>query len=102
MKSLLEPLLVLLLAWALGSVIVDLQLSAYVVSSLQGQLESAYLPTIVFVLSGLVALCTGSSWGTMASAPPKQTPEAQTAVELPFWHPPTHSRQDLPGGWEHL
>lgn len=69
MKSLLEPLLVLLLAWALGSVIVQLQLSAYVVSSLQGQLQPAYLPTIVFVLSGLVALCTGSSWGTMASAP---------------------------------
>lgn len=66
MKSLVEPLMVLILAWALGAVVQATRLSAYVVAALGDSLDVGYLPTVVFLLSGLVAMATGSSWGTMA------------------------------------
>ena len=66
MRPLVEPLMVLILAWALGAVVQATKLSAYVVAALGSSLDVAYLPTVVFVLSGLVSMATGSSWGTMA------------------------------------
>lgn len=65
MKELLEPIVVLVLAWSLGEMIGQLQLSEYLVAHLAGSLTPGFLPTSVFLLSGFIALCTGSSWSTM-------------------------------------
>ena len=66
MAPLLEPLMVLVLAWALGTAVEATRLSSYVIAALDGVLPAPYLPTATFVLSALVATATGSSWGTMA------------------------------------
>ena len=66
MAPLLEPLMVLVLAWALGTAVEATRLSSYVIAALDGALPAPYLPTATFVLSALVATATGSSWGTMA------------------------------------
>ncbi len=65
-KDILEPTLVLILAWALGSVISDLNTAAYIASLVQGQISQAYLPAIASVLCYVVSFATGSSFGAMA------------------------------------
>ncbi|MEZ6105117.1 MAG: Na+/H+ antiporter NhaC family protein [Pirellulaceae bacterium] len=47
-----------------------LYLGTYLSSLLEDRLALAWLPTIVFVLSALIAFATGTSWGTMAMVMP--------------------------------
>jgi len=65
-------MLVLWLAWALSAMTQTDQLdtSGYLSGLLSDRLDVRLLPTAVFVLSGLVAFSTGTSWGTMAILTP--------------------------------
>lgn len=58
--------LVLVLAWAIGKVMGDLRAGQYVASLLGTALPAWTLPAITFLLAALMALATGTSWGTMA------------------------------------
>jgi Na+/H+ antiporter NhaC len=60
-------LLILWLAWALSGVTSDKYLGTgeYLGSLLQAAIDVRWMPTIVFLLSSLVAFSTGTSWGTM-------------------------------------
>lgn len=58
--------LVLVLAWAIGKVMGDLRAGEYVASLLGAALPAWTLPAITFLLAALMALATGTSWGTMA------------------------------------
>jgi Na+/H+ antiporter NhaC len=59
-------LAILWLAWALSDVTSnDLQAGEFLGGLLKGSLDSAWMPTVVFVLASLVAFATGTSWGTM-------------------------------------
>jgi Na+/H+ antiporter NhaC len=65
-KSMLGAVAILALAWALAGVTEQMH-TAHFLQSLWNPAISPYLiPAIVFILSGLVAFSTGSSWGTMA------------------------------------
>jgi Na+/H+ antiporter NhaC len=66
MKDLVEPLLVLIHAWAIGDVITDLGLSLWIAQELGDSLNEVSLPSITFLASAFIAFCTGTSWGTMA------------------------------------
>lgn len=57
---------VLVLAWTIGKVMGDLKAGEYVASLVRGNVPTWALPTITFVLASLMALATGTSWGTMA------------------------------------
>ena len=59
-------IMVLILAWSIGKVMEDLRAGAYVASVLAGSLPAWSLPSLTFLLAGLIALATGTSWGTMA------------------------------------
>ena len=65
LKPLVEPLIVLICAWALGSVVDQTHLSDFVAEGMEG-VSIEWLPTLVFILSAVIALATGSSWGCMA------------------------------------
>lgn len=66
MKDLMEPVLVLTLAWTLGTVVKDLHLAEWLSQILYGSVPMEILPTLVFLISGAISFCTGSSWSAMA------------------------------------
>ncbi|MDG3087684.1 Na+/H+ antiporter NhaC family protein [Vibrio hannami] len=63
-KSMFGAILILIFAWSIGSVIGDMKTGAYLSSLVQGNIDYHWLPVILFLLSGLMAFSTGTSWGT--------------------------------------
>ncbi|MDX1632829.1 MAG: Na+/H+ antiporter NhaC family protein, partial [Thermoanaerobaculia bacterium] len=73
-KSMLLALVVLVLAWGLGSVTAELHTADYLVRVTQGILSPVLLPAIVFVTAAAVAFATGTSWATMGILIPLVVP----------------------------
>lgn len=63
-KSMFGAILILVFAWSIGSVIGDMKTGTYLSSLIQGNISVHWLPVILFLLSGLMAFSTGTSWGT--------------------------------------
>ncbi|EDP60338.1 tetracycline efflux Na+/H+ antiporter family transporter Tet(35) [Vibrio sp. AND4] len=63
-KSMFGAILILVFAWTIGSVIGDMKTGSYLSSMVQGNINPHWLPVILFLLSGLMAFSTGTSWGT--------------------------------------
>ena len=63
-KSMFGAIIILFFAWSIGSVIGDMKTGAYLSSLVQGNIGLHWLPVILFILSGLMAFSTGTSWGT--------------------------------------
>ncbi|WPC72216.1 Na+/H+ antiporter NhaC family protein [Vibrio porteresiae] len=63
-KSMFGAIVILVFAWTIGSVISDMKTGAYMSSLVQGNIDPHWLPAILFVLSGIMAFSTGTSWGT--------------------------------------
>ncbi len=59
-------IVLLLEAWMIGAVCRDLHTADYLVALFSGGVEPVLFPSLLFVVSGLVAFATGSSWSTMA------------------------------------
>ncbi|WP_168564541.1 Na+/H+ antiporter NhaC family protein [Crateriforma spongiae] len=70
--QMLPAMLVLWLAWALSGMTSTDQLntSGYLSSMLSDTMDVRWLPTVTFLLAGVVAFSTGTSWGTMAILTP--------------------------------
>jgi Na+/H+ antiporter NhaC len=75
-RSMVPAFVILTLAWSIAEVCSDLQTSGYMVASLSDHLAPGVLPAIVFVLAGLTAFATGTSWGTMGILIPLAVPTA--------------------------
>lgn len=63
-KSMFGAILILIFAWTIGTVIGDMKTGAYLSSMVEGNIGPHWLPVILFLLSGLMAFSTGTSWGT--------------------------------------
>jgi len=68
--------IILSLAFALKSVISDMQLAEWLVEITEGILSGKILPLIVFVVAMLIAFSTGTSWGTNSILMPLVIPIA--------------------------
>ena len=66
MRSMLIAVVILTLAWGIGSICSEILTAEYVISLTQGFLSVHFLPMVVFVTAAVVAFATGTSWGTMA------------------------------------
>lgn len=66
MKTILDALLVLVLAWTLSMVITELGVGEYLKGTLGATLPYWILPFAAFILAALISFSTGSSWSTMA------------------------------------
>ena len=66
MKFMLPALAILGLAWTLAGLIEDLNTAEYLAGLIGESFAPQLLPAIVFVMSGVIAFSTGTSWGTMA------------------------------------
>ncbi|HJO05169.1 MAG TPA: Na+/H+ antiporter NhaC family protein [Acidobacteriota bacterium] len=73
-KQMLFAMIILVLAWSLASVSGGLQTASYLVSVLGDWLSPGMVPSLVFVLAGVVAFSTGSSWATMGILMPLVVP----------------------------
>ncbi len=83
-KSMVMAALILTLAWAIGNICTDLQTASYVISKTQSILSPHLLPLFSFLIAGVIAFSTGTSWGTMAILTPIVIP---LAYQLPMLDP---------------
>jgi Na+/H+ antiporter NhaC len=65
---------VLILAWAIKQVCDDLGTGSVILALMGDQLPPAFVPVIIFCLSGIIGFSTGTSWGTMALMLPIAAP----------------------------
>ncbi|MEM7310544.1 MAG: Na+/H+ antiporter NhaC family protein [Planctomycetota bacterium] len=59
-------ILILYHAWMIGAVCGELGTASYLTALIGESLDARLLPALLFLLSGLVAFATGSSWSTMS------------------------------------
>lgn len=65
-KSMTAAMIILISAWALAAITEELRTADYITTLFTGNISETWIPTITFILAGMVAFSTGSSWGTMA------------------------------------
>ncbi|WP_087025979.1 Na+/H+ antiporter NhaC family protein [Thaumasiovibrio subtropicus] len=63
-KSMFGAILILFFAWSIGSVIGDMETGKFLSTLVEGSVNPAFLPVILFLLAGVMAFSTGTSWGT--------------------------------------
>ena len=83
--TLFEACAILILAWVIKNVCDDFSTGLALVGMVGNSLPAVALPLVIFVLAGVVAFSTGTSWGTMGLLLPVAAPLA-TALsgELPI------------------
>ncbi|MDB4537550.1 hypothetical protein N9230_02940 [Akkermansiaceae bacterium] len=82
--SLMPALIILMLAWTLGSIFKSLEVAELIKNRLGNQLQPAYLPLSIFVLGTVMSFLTGTSWGTMGLLMPLALPLGlELGSELP-------------------
>jgi Na+/H+ antiporter NhaC len=75
-KSMIPIASILLFAFAIGGVCSDMEVGNYLASFVGDYLPSPYLAAAIFVLSGIIAFATGTSWGTFSIMLPIAVPLA--------------------------
>lgn len=64
-KAMLPAIYILILAWMIGAVIENMGTGEYLAGLVeQASLNPAFLPFLLFIVAGFMALATGTSWGT--------------------------------------
>ncbi len=69
-------LMILVLAWSLGSVCKTLGTAKYIVGLAKGNIPGWSVPAIIFLTGALISFATGTSWGTFAILMPLAIPMA--------------------------
>jgi len=80
-KALLIAAFILILAWSIGDICKELQTADFVIHSTSGLISPNWIPTLTFVIAGIIAFATGTSWATMAILTPIVIP---LAYQLPM------------------
>ena len=78
--SLIPALVVLIFAWALGSMFEALGTTEHIAGLLAGGTPVLWLPLVVFLIGSSMAFTTGSSWGTMGLLMPLALPATISAA----------------------
>ena len=76
MKSMMNAMVILILAWGIGAVCSDLNTANFLVAQLSDSLNPGLLPALVFILAAATAFATGTSWATMSILIPLAVPTA--------------------------
>lgn len=66
LKAMVIAMVILVLAWSLGSVTEEIGTAQYLASVLTGRVTLHLIPVIVFLTAAAMSFATGTSWGTMA------------------------------------
>lgn len=82
LRSMFLAVLILTLAWSIGSVTQDIRTADYIISLISDAINPYYLPVLVFIVCGLTSFSTGTSWGTMAIMFPIVIPLAASVSNM--------------------
>lgn len=72
--SMLLAVLILVLAWSIGTVTNELKTADYLVNILYDVINPRFLPVLVFIICAVTSFATGTSWGIMAIVMPLAIP----------------------------
>ena len=75
-KTMIPAILILVLAWSLALVTEEMHTADFLAQLINGNISPWLIPAFTFILAGLVAFSTGSSWSTMALVYPLILPAA--------------------------
>ena len=78
LKSMLLAVLILTLAWSIGSITVEMKTADFIIGLISDSISPHFLPVIVFLVCALTSFATGTSWGTMAIMMPIVIPLSHT------------------------
>jgi Na+/H+ antiporter NhaC len=76
MNRMMPIAVMLLLAWAMSTCLVQLGADRFVAQVLAAQFDQILLPPFIFIVACLISFATGSSWGTFALIFPLALPAA--------------------------
>ena len=79
MRSVTLGLMTLVFAWGVGAMSEELHVGAYMSRAVGSAVPAAALPTVVTLISALVSVASGSSWGAMVLLFPTVLPLALAA-----------------------
>ncbi len=85
-RTMLPALIIMILAWSIGTVTDALGTADFVVSSTESWMSPALLPFLIFIICMFISFSTGTSWGTMAIMTPIGVPLAYSIGGLPLIH----------------
>lgn len=74
MKGMFVTYIILILAWAIGSVTKELGTARYVGNVILGSMSPALIPAFIFLLGAIISFTTGTSYGTFAILVPIALP----------------------------
>jgi len=80
MGNIMDAVLTLILAWAIGDTFQDCQTGDFISQALRGSLDEQIYPTLTFIMASVLAVITGTAWGTMAILFPIVVPAAHEAA----------------------
>jgi Na+/H+ antiporter family protein len=63
-KSMFGAITILILAWLISTVVSEMHTGEYLSTLVAGNINSGFLPVILFLLASVMAFATGTSWGT--------------------------------------
>ena len=75
-KGIMPAAMILIFAYALNTLSANMGTAVYIVSLTESWLTPGLLPTITFLMAGVIAFSTGTSWGTFAIILPIAVPLA--------------------------
>ena len=75
-SNMLNLVALLILAFAIGAVVKELETGIFMASLIGDQVSGAFCPAIIFVLGAIMAFATGTSWGTFSIMMPIAIPMA--------------------------
>lgn len=65
-KAMVIAMIILILAWSIGNICLELKTADYVINITKGFLSPHYLPLLTFIVAAFIGFATGTSWATMA------------------------------------
>lgn len=75
-NTMLPAMVIMVLAWSIGTVSGELGTADYVVNATRGWMTAEILPFLIFAIGMFISFSTGTSWGTMAILTPIAVPLA--------------------------
>ena len=76
MNRMVSVVVILVLAWTLGSLLSEMGTANFIVEMLQGNVPGFIVPALIFLSAAAMSFATGSSWGTFAIMIPLAIPIA--------------------------
>ncbi len=73
-KTVVPTLMILVLAWSLGTLSTELNTASFLASLVQDTFSPIWMPLSIFIIAALIAFSTGSNWSTMAIVYPIAIP----------------------------